>query len=696
MTSNTRWTKSGSPYDVTSDLSIYPGVILTIDPGVTVRIFSDKSIFVGGTLLARGLPADSIKITAVNTSEGSRWNTVNFIDASVDAVVLDDTIYVSGSIIEYTIIEGAKGNALRIESSAPLIRFNSFRNCIEGNTSTSSAAAITVKNSPTVYILGNLIERCSAATSGIAIAAGGSATVKNNTLRNNDGVSIFAGEANSVSIIENLIQNNSPYVYPGGKSGHSISLISLRTRGIIKGNRIERDKISKWSGAIDVTFGTNNILIEENLLIEIESDETFDPGDIAIVRIEDNSGTVRSNLFIHNKLPNSSLIWLDERWSNTKPTINYNSFMNNQVKYVIRLTDVPYPRSIDARNNYWNTTDTISIPGLIYDFYDNLLLGIVDWRPILAHSVPFPIRKMVAKDPDAANLELDEISFGRQFVLDAIVEALSVPGNDTLVVNLSTGKQVSPFEVKLGKIGNTNHYLSKSIMANSVTVGESMIIGANMLDTIRIVALGGNHILKKIVVRQVPQAPILLSPANGSINQQLNTTLTWNTVTGADSYRLQLSTNANLSPTVVDDSTLTTTSRFVDPLALNTPYYWRVSAKNLGGVSPWSNIFSFSTIRTTSVESIGNDIPTEYNLSQNYPNPFNPVTTIELSIPKQSRVVLTIFNSLGMEIEVLLNELLASGHHRIQWIPGEIPSGVYFYQLKSAEFTDTKKLLLLR
>jgi hypothetical protein len=99
---------------------------------------------------------------------------------------------------------------------------------------------------------------------------------------------------------------------------------------------------------------------------------------------------------------------------------------------------------------------------------------------------------------------------------------------------------------------------------------------------------------------------------------------------------------------------------------------------------------------TTFVEQLTSEIPSEFHLSQNYPNPFNPVTTIEFSIPKSAPVILTIFNSLGMEIEVLVNQYLPPGRYRTQWAAQNMPSGVYFCRIRSAEFTETKKLILLR
>jgi hypothetical protein len=193
-----------------------------------------------------------------------------------------------------------------------------------------------------------------------------------------------------------------------------------------------------------------------------------------------------------------------------------------------------------------------------------------------------------------------------------------------------------------------------------------------------------------------PAVPTLASPSNGATGVSTSPTLSWNASTGATSYQLQVSTSSTFSTTVVNQIGITGTSYPVSGLANNTLYYWQVNATNAGGTSSYSSTWSFTTSGPTFVEQLGSDIPTTYALYQNYPNPFNPFTTIQFSIPKQSLVVLTIFNYLGMEIDVLVNQYLPPGHYRTQWTPRDIPSGVYFYQLRSSEFNDAKKLILLR
>lgn len=90
-------------------------------------------------------------------------------------------------------------------------------------------------------------------------------------------------------------------------------------------------------------------------------------------------------------------------------------------------------------------------------------------------------------------------------------------------------------------------------------------------------------------------------------------------------------------------------------------------------------------------------IPAEFNLEQNYPNPFNPSTRINFSIPSSSNVSLKVFNSLGKEVAQLVNEFKTAGNYSYDFnASSNLTSGVYFYTLTSENFTQTKKLTLIK
>ncbi|MFC1553440.1 T9SS type A sorting domain-containing protein [candidate division KSB1 bacterium] len=107
------------------------------------------------------------------------------------------------------------------------------------------------------------------------------------------------------------------------------------------------------------------------------------------------------------------------------------------------------------------------------------------------------------------------------------------------------------------------------------------------------------------------------------------------------------------------------------------------------------------TITVKKTDSDRSNIPDTYFLDQNYPNPFNPVTNIKYGIPETGFVSLHIFNSVGQKIRTLVSAEKTSGTYTVMWdgcdnLGLEVSTGVYFYRIVSGEYTDTKKLLLIR
>ncbi|MBN1211643.1 MAG: S8 family peptidase [candidate division Zixibacteria bacterium] len=103
----------------------------------------------------------------------------------------------------------------------------------------------------------------------------------------------------------------------------------------------------------------------------------------------------------------------------------------------------------------------------------------------------------------------------------------------------------------------------------------------------------------------------------------------------------------------------------------------------------------------TAIEIEEGNRPTDYTLNQNYPNPFNPTTTISFSLPVSGEVGLEVFNLLGQKVKVLQNGQMSAGQHTLEWdATGDdghsVATGVYFYRLTTSEFTQTKKMMLLK
>jgi hypothetical protein len=99
----------------------------------------------------------------------------------------------------------------------------------------------------------------------------------------------------------------------------------------------------------------------------------------------------------------------------------------------------------------------------------------------------------------------------------------------------------------------------------------------------------------------------------------------------------------------------------------------------------------------TSVNSVEDGLaPKEFALFQNYPNPFNPTTTIRYGITEKSNVKIILFNAIGEEVALLINEEKESGYHQVEFNAAILPSGVYFYQLQAGSFVETKKMILMK
>ena len=89
-------------------------------------------------------------------------------------------------------------------------------------------------------------------------------------------------------------------------------------------------------------------------------------------------------------------------------------------------------------------------------------------------------------------------------------------------------------------------------------------------------------------------------------------------------------------------------------------------------------------------------LPTVFALNQNYPNPFNPTTTIGFELPKASQVKLSIYNVLGQEVAVLIDEYMEAGRQSREWDASVKASGLYFYRIQAGDFTETKKMIMLK
>lgn len=105
---------------------------------------------------------------------------------------------------------------------------------------------------------------------------------------------------------------------------------------------------------------------------------------------------------------------------------------------------------------------------------------------------------------------------------------------------------------------------------------------------------------------------------------------------------------------------------------------------------------SFMDDRLSEVKTISLNVPDKYELEQNYPNPFNPVTVIKFRVQSKDRVRLAVFDMIGREVAVLADAELQPGTYTSVFDGSEISSGVYFYKLTAGDFSDTKRMMLVK
>ena len=175
--------------------------------------------------------------------------------------------------------------------------------------------------------------------------------------------------------------------------------------------------------------------------------------------------------------------------------------------------------------------------------------------------------------------------------------------------------------------------------------------------------------------------------------------LTWNPTTedGFQYYLLERSTDEEFTENVA--SNYVTDSYYEDnDLEFDTEYFYRVSY-NVGDWSEYSEVLSV-TLEAVNVDD-GEQLPTVYALHQNYPNPFNPVTNLSYDLPEDAMVNITIFDMMGKVVRTLVNGQQSAGYKRLQWSATNnsghpISAGLYIYTIQAGDFSQTRKMILLK
>ena len=185
--------------------------------------------------------------------------------------------------------------------------------------------------------------------------------------------------------------------------------------------------------------------------------------------------------------------------------------------------------------------------------------------------------------------------------------------------------------------------------------------------------------------------PVELSSFSASVKAS-DVILHWNTVTEKNSFNFEVerkcagnSWNKISELKGAGNSNFPKSYSYTDRRLKNGSYSYRLKMTDNDGT------FRYSNEVYTKIS-----IPGTFGISQNYPNPFNPGTTINFSLPIASYVTLSIYNSMGQEVENLISKELGAGDYTREWNAASFASGVYYYRIKAGNFMETKKLLLLK
>ena len=179
-----------------------------------------------------------------------------------------------------------------------------------------------------------------------------------------------------------------------------------------------------------------------------------------------------------------------------------------------------------------------------------------------------------------------------------------------------------------------------------------------------------------------------------SINNQIQ--LTWqdnsDNETGFVIERKQGDSSSTNNFTAVDTVSVNDTSYSDNSIQNTVKYTYRIYAFNDDTVSAYSNYATATMISSVNK----NNFVSEYKLFQNYPNPFNPFTDISYQIPESGFVSLILYNAIGQKVKTLVSEFQYNGSYSVRFDAEDLPSGIYFYQLKVNQFSSVKKLILIR
>ena len=196
--------------------------------------------------------------------------------------------------------------------------------------------------------------------------------------------------------------------------------------------------------------------------------------------------------------------------------------------------------------------------------------------------------------------------------------------------------------------------------------------------------------------------PIQLSLFTSKILEGKNVRLDWTTVSEVNNYGfyVQRSQDTLNSFQVLQNSfvrghgtTLQTQQySYTDVTPGEGRWWYRLQQIDLDGTVHYTDAVGVEVAKGANDGAL----PTVFSLAQNYPNPFNPSTTITVALPRDVKVSLEVYTTLGQKVTQLVDEVMTAGYHTVVFDASRLASGLYLYRMKAADYVATKKMLVVK
>lgn len=724
---DTAWRASGSPYIVVGDITIFPGITLTIEHGVTVKFNNGTTLFVKGALNAIGFPSDSVYFTSSSPSPSKGdWNgiTIRTTLGGTATIQFCNFLYANSALyFECCAVTSPSVRCSKFTSNiAALSGYTGYAmpvdDCIfENNTYAVTQADKSISNSAFLNNGYGLFatERISVYNSSFightqVALYGGRGDVKNCLISNNN-IGIegfyegFVVRNSTISSNDIGVIMTSPF--------NAINYNNIRDNSTynIKNNDVgNKDASNTWWGTTDSSQIAAKIFDQGDsaalgvVVFQPNRLDSVPTGPIVMFAIADSfartSATLIGFVTPNGDSTNGRFEWgttvafgnvtVDQPLGNGSDPVKFSATvpgLQPNTAYYFRAVGQNPNGTKAGRVLAFTTLPPAANPGIIS-----------------IHDVPADQGGKVALYWTASILDVNVTTLPYYSIWRALPLGSKAPATIINLKNVTKNfkgpayriKQINGITYGWEWIANQQAHYFPEYSYTAPTLYDSMsltdgkvyfLVSAHTNDPD---VFYDSNVDSGHSVDNIPP----LTPRNtmGTVGAG-SVTVHWSPNPDADlrQYLVYRGTSlGNISQIATAKDT-----QFVD---LSPPQsavvYYAVGAQDIhDNPSPRSTPIA---VNLTGLVKQEGELPSRYALEQNYPNPFNPTTTITFALPKSGPVELKIYDVLGNEVTTLVNDELQQGTYRITWNPERLSSGVYFYRLTTPGFNDMKKLVLVR